>query len=134
MHRTGAKGQWTRLPRCDTIAGLLPIIRKITEYFIFQQDSAPAHGAQVTVELLQTETPGFIPATLWPHNSPDLNPVDYKMWSVMQAEVNRYRINDVNELCHRIVEAWDEKWIKTSLMSLSSDGVCVFVHAWMPNG
>lgn len=88
--------------------GLLPDIREITEYFIFQQDGAPAHRARETVELLQTETPDFISPTCWPPNSPDLNPVDYKIWSVMQQKVYRYRIHDVNELRHRILEAWDE--------------------------
>ena len=89
--------------------GLLPDIRDITdEYFIFQQDSAPAHRARDTVALLETETPDFIPPTLWPPNSPDLNPVDYKIWSVMQEKVYRSRICDVSELRSRIVEAWDE--------------------------
>ena len=88
--------------------GLLPDIREITEYFIFQQDGAPAHRARETVELLQAETPDFIPPTLWPPNSPDLNPVDYKIWSVMEEKVYRYRIHDVNELRRRIVDAWDE--------------------------
>ena len=88
--------------------GLLPDIREITEYFIFQQDSAPAHRARETVALLETETPDFIPPNYWPPNSPDLNPVDYKIWSVMQEKVYRNRIHDVDELRHRIVEAWDE--------------------------
>jgi len=32
---------------------LLPHMRDISEYFIFQQDSAPAHRAKETVDLLQ---------------------------------------------------------------------------------
>ena len=88
--------------------GLLPEIREFSEYFTFQQDGAPAHRARETVALLQAETPDFIPPTLWPPNSPDLNPVDYKIWSVMQEKVYRYRIHDVNELRNQILEAWDE--------------------------
>ena len=69
--------------------GLLTGIRELTDYFIFQQDrpSAPAHRVRETVELLQTEARNFIPYTLWPPNSPDLNPVQYKIWIVMQEEV-----------------------------------------------
>ena len=63
--------------------GLLPDIREMSEFYIFQQDGAPAHRAPVTVELLTNSTPDFIPPTVWPPNSPDLNPVDYKFWSVM---------------------------------------------------
>ena len=48
--------------------------------FVFQQDSAPAHRARDTIQLLQQETPDFIGPDLWPPNSPDLNPVDYKIW------------------------------------------------------
>ena len=44
--------------------------------FVFQQDSAPAHRARETVQLLQQQTPEFISPDLWPPNSPDLNPVD----------------------------------------------------------
>src|SRR5688572_11204214 len=63
---------------------LLPAIRMQSgEFFIFQQDSAPAHRAHETVALLRRETPAFITPSLWPPNSPDLNPVDYKVWGVL---------------------------------------------------
>jgi len=52
---------------------LLPDMCDISEYFIFQQDSAPANHAKETVDLLSTETPAFIPPTLWPPSSPDLS-------------------------------------------------------------
>jgi len=56
---------------------LLPAIKEMSaDCFTFQQDSAPAHRARETVELLSRETPYFIPPTLWPPNSPDLNPVN----------------------------------------------------------
>ena len=46
----------------------------------------------------------YFPPTLWPPNSPDLNPVDYKVWSVLQERVYRSRIQDVNYL--RLLEEW----------------------------
>ena len=58
-------------------------IRKLSDHYIFQQDSAPAHRARETIELLAAETPDFISPTLWPPNSPDLNSVDYTVWSVV---------------------------------------------------
>ena len=58
---------------------LLPAIKELSgDYFTFQQDSAPAHRARETVELLSRETPDFITPLLWPPNSPDLNPVDWR--------------------------------------------------------
>ena len=47
----------------------------------------PAHRAKETVALLTTETPDFIPPALWPPNSPDLNPVDYCVWNMLQERV-----------------------------------------------
>jgi inhibitor of nuclear factor kappa-B kinase subunit alpha len=76
------------------------------EYYIFQQDSAPAHRARDTIALLQRETPAFIPPDVWPPNSPDLNPVDYKIWSVMQHRVYRKKVQDVAELRGRLIEVW----------------------------
>lgn len=88
---------------------LLPAIKDISgDFFIFQQDSAPAHRARETVELLQQHTPDFITPLLWPPNSPDLNPVDYKIWSVLQERVYRTRIQDVNHLKERLVEEWSQ--------------------------
>ena len=68
----------------------------------------PAHRAKETVDLLSTETPAFIPPTLWPPNS--LNPVDYKVWSVglLQEQVYNVKVNDVDELRQRIQTVWDE--------------------------
>ena len=88
--------------------GLLPDIRQFSDFFIFQQDGAPAHRARETVELLMNETPDFIQPTMWPPNSPDLNPVDYAIWSIMQEKVYRRKIRDVNELRERILEAWNQ--------------------------
>ena len=43
--------------------------------------------AHAMVELLQKETPEFIPPQLWPPNLPDLNPVDNSMWEILQEKV-----------------------------------------------
>ena len=70
------------------------------------QKSAPAHRARETVTLLNEDTPDFISATLWPANSPDLNPVDYSIWSVLQERVYRSRIAGVDELKQRLATEW----------------------------
>jgi len=79
---------------------LLPAIWQVSgDFFVFQQDSAPAHRARKTIKLLQWETPAFISANLWPPNSPDLNPVDYEIWGVMQDRV--YQKNEGRERVER---------------------------------
>lgn len=88
---------------------LLPAIRDLSgEFFIFQQDSAPAHRANDTIAMLKRETPALISPILWPPNSPDLNPVDYKIWGVLQERVYRERIHDVDHLKRRLVEEWSQ--------------------------
>ena len=56
------------------------------------------HRARETVELLKVETTDFIPPNLCPPNSPDLNPVDYKIWSILQEQVYKTSSKDVDEL------------------------------------
>jgi len=94
----------------ELVFKLLPDMHDISEYFIFQQDSAPAHRVKETVDLLSTETPAFIPPTFWLPNSPDLNPVDYKVWLVLQEQVYKVKVNDVDELRQHIqtVHVWDK--------------------------
>jgi len=75
---------------------LLPVIRQISgEFFIFQQDSVPAHWARDTISLLERDTPAFI--------SPDvgrriahINPVDYKVWGVMQHRIYQTKVKDLD--------------------------------------
>ena len=89
---------------------LLPEIKELSgnEFFTFQQDSAPAHRARETIALLEQETPDFIRPTLWPPNSPDLNPVEYQIWSVLEERVYRGRITDVEHLTQGVAEEWDK--------------------------
>ena len=105
---------------------VLPAIKEMSaDCFTFQQDRAPAHRARETVALLTRETRDFIPPTLWPPNSPDLNPVDYKIWSVLQERVYRSRIRDVNHLRERGCWRNGVALIRASSTRLSNSGVCV---------
>ena len=52
------------------------------------------------------ETPQFIGPDLWPTNSRDLNPVDYKLWGVMQERVYQKPIWDIEDLTQRLIAAW----------------------------
>lgn len=113
---------------------LLPAIKAVSgEFFVFQQDSAPAHRAYETVEMLRQNTPEFIPPSLWPPNSPDLNPVDYKIWGVLQERVYKTRIRDVAHLKQRLIEEWTKfdqliidgsinQWRKRLLACVAADG------------
>jgi len=82
-------------------------MRRISgDTFVFQQDSAPAHRARDTVQLLHQETPAFISPDLWPPNSPDLNPVDYQIWGLMQQHLYKTPVCDTIDLKKRLVDTW----------------------------
>jgi hypothetical protein len=102
---TKVNGQYYR--ECLLSDQLLPAIRRIAgDVYTFQQDSAPAHRARETIALLQRETPDFISPELWPPNSPDLNPVDYRIWGILQERVYQKSVKNVDELKLRLIEAW----------------------------
>jgi len=42
-----------------------------------------------------------------PPNSPDLNPVDHKIWGSMQKMAYKTNVRDVEDLRKRIVLAWN---------------------------
>ncbi len=50
-----------------------------------QQDGAPAHTANVSQAWFRSELPDFISKDEWPPSSPDLNPMDFCVWSVLEA-------------------------------------------------
>jgi len=58
------------------------------------------------VEFLERETPEFISPLLWPQNSLDFNPVDYRVWSILQENVYKTRITDLDDLKYRIRTEW----------------------------
>ena len=77
----------TLLQRC-----LLPeILQKSDDHCVFQQDGALSHRAKSTIEFLQCTMPNFIELSVWPPNSPDLNPVDYAVWGLCSRAFITFR-------------------------------------------
>src|SRR6218665_2839038 len=46
--------------------------------------------------------------TLWPPNSSDLSPVDYKILECMQEMLYKEKVRDVEDLRKRIMPAWND--------------------------
>ena len=77
----------------------------LNQQWTFQQDSAPAHKARTTQEWLRANVPDFISTSDWPCSSPDLNPLDYKLWSVLQTMACKKRHPNVDPLKRALVQA-----------------------------
>jgi len=50
--------------------------------------------------------PNFLLPNLWPPNRPDLSPVDYEIWAVMQHCVYHRQIHSVDELKWQLIDVW----------------------------
>jgi hypothetical protein len=77
------------------------------EYWCFQQDSAPAHKAYDT-QIFLGQFQDFIFRDKWPANSPDLNPLDYFVWSILEAKACAKPHKDIESLKRALIQAWDE--------------------------
>ncbi len=80
-------------------------------------------------ELLRRNMPDFISPLLWSPNSLVLNPVNYKMWRLLQQEVYR-SIQTVEELRQRrpTLDEWnllDQRVIDSAVKQWSSLSVAV---------
>ena len=67
------------IPWCNQVAGGRP--------WVWQQDSAPAHKFKETQAWLQKECYDFVPFSHW-RTPPDLNPLDYFVWSYVENIAN----------------------------------------------
>jgi len=76
------------------------------DFLILQQDSAPAHRARDTLRFFDQSTPAFISQDLWPPNSTDLNPVDYKIWGDVQQRVHESQLHSINTLKNRSLDVF----------------------------
>ena len=105
---------------------LLPDMRRLSQDEFFCVSTGRRPGTSIT--FLEQQTPDFIPLTLWPPNSPDLKPVDYSVWSVLQEKVYRSKIADIDELKTRLVNEWAHRRSSTSrsLMPRSASGAAVW--------
>ena len=69
-----------RIPWCNQVAGGRP--------WVWQQDSAPAHKSKETQAWLQKECYDSVRFSHWSPSSPDLNPLDYFVWSYVENITN----------------------------------------------
>jgi len=62
-------------------------------WFITYSPDVVQDISQAVVHVQGAQTPNFIPPDVWPPNSPDLNSVNYSVWSIMQEKVYHTHIS-----------------------------------------
>ena len=71
--------------------------------YVLQQDSAPAHKAEVIQEWLAQNCHDHVTTNMWPPSSPDLNPMDYYVWGVVEKDTNKHPHSNKESLKAAIV-------------------------------
>ena len=81
----------------------------------FQQNGAPSHKSEDTQNLTRDNVPEFISVDIspqrngeWPPNSPDLNVMDYSIWSILEAEACSKPQQSIDALKKSLVKAWNK--------------------------
>ena len=79
---------------------MMPWITKYNDpqRIMFVQDSAPAHGSKKVQKYLKENLPLFFRQDTWPSSSPDFNPCDYWMWSVIEDKSSAAPHNSIRSL------------------------------------
>ena len=68
------------IPWCNQVVGGRP--------WVWHQDLAPAHKSKETQAWRQKECYDFVPLSHWTPSFPDLNPLDYFVWSYLENITN----------------------------------------------
>ena len=79
--------------------------------FIFQQDSARSHTSKYTLSYLEKNLPPnteLLSPDHWPPHCPDLNHMDYSIWSSLADQVFQVKTRSVEHLCERLGEVWEQ--------------------------
>ena len=83
-HLTSSKSAWKSTPKCTWMYWRVWWSLVQSDGWVWQQDSALAHKSKETQAWLQKECYDFVPFSHWPPSSPDLNPLDYFIWSYVE--------------------------------------------------
>lgn len=78
------------------------------EQWTLQQDWAPAHSAKSTLKVCEELFPSFWDKEVWPSNSPDLNPLDFSVWSILEKKACSTRHDSLDSSKRALEKAWNE--------------------------
>lgn len=76
------------------------------ERWTLQQDWAPAHSARSTMEFCKNNGIDVWDKSLWPANSPDLNPMDFSIWSILEQKACSTNHKSVESLKLSLQREW----------------------------
>lgn len=78
------------------------------EDWTLQQDWAPAHKAKGSIALCKKLFPKIWDRELWPPYSPDLNPMDFAIWPILEQKACSVQHRNLESLKAALLKAWAE--------------------------
>jgi transposase len=94
----------TMLAHYGIIESVHEIFKNNRSDVYFQQDGAPAHTSQETVQWIDAQI-DLIPN--WPPNSPDLSPIE-NVWAIMDINIAPKNPQNPEDLKRFLLEEWDK--------------------------
>ena len=73
---------------------------------IFSKLFVNDHKSCLVVKFSTSVSQAHRPPDLWPPNSPDLEPVDYRIWGLMQQRLYKTPVRDTIDLKKSLVDTW----------------------------
>ncbi len=74
--------------------------------YLFQQNGAPSHTGKVVQEWSKQNFSRFWDKELWPPSSPDMNPMDFSIWSVLESRACSKNHANVEALKTSLTSHW----------------------------
>ena len=102
---------------------VVPWVKKVTgnKGIILHQDRATPHTARLVQNWCKDNFKSFWPKELWSPFSPDLNPMDFGVWSILQQKSCAVSHSSVEALKQKLTKSWKEIDAKT--VSVTCDQV-----------
>ena len=76
--------------------------------FTFQQDGAPSHTSKKTQKWCEEHFHSFWTKDLWPPSLPDLNPMDFCVWGILEKKACSSPHNNLEDLRAFLKRAWEK--------------------------
>ena len=87
---------------------------------IYHHDSAPVHILKKTIAFLNKSKINYVKSDEWMPKSHDVAPMDYSIWGYLKQQLNKQKIETLDELFKKILYQW-KKIDKTYIDKVLAD-------------
>ena len=111
------------MPWCKSLYG--------DDNWTLQQEGATSHTAHATQAWYENKCPTLISKEEWPPSSPDLNPLDFSLWSILESEACSNPSPSIEALKSKLIKTWEKIPMETVRASINdfSRRLCAVVKA-----